>query len=130
MGALAPPLGPSWLEYPSKSDLVVSRSSSPRDRDSSLIESASPGQNLHHHMDYGQFTSPFRTVDPRLHDFSDFELPSDEAIIEDMTMISIPQEDLHHGLCFLPFRETSQVDYQRDSWSEPSNGIYLNQFHT
>jgi hypothetical protein len=54
MGAwepLIPPLGPSRLEYPSESDLVVCRSSSPRDRDSSLIDSASPGQNLHHHRD-------------------------------------------------------------------------------
>jgi hypothetical protein len=56
MGAwepLLPPLGPSGLEYPSEFDLVVSRSSSPRDHDSSLIDSASPGQNLHHHMEYG-----------------------------------------------------------------------------
>jgi hypothetical protein len=114
MGAwepLLPPLGPSGLEYRSEYDLVVSRSSSPRDRDSSLIDSASPGHNLHRHMEYGQFTSPFGTVDPRLRDFSDFELPSNEAILEDMTTVSIPQEDLHRGLCFLPFCETSQVDY-------------------
>jgi hypothetical protein len=127
---LFPPLGPSRLEYPSESNLVVSRSSSPRDRDSLLIDSASTDQNLHRHMEYGQFTSSFGTVDPRLRDFSDFELPSDEAILESMTMISIPQEDLHYGLCFLPFWETSQVDYRRDSWSEPSSALYLNQFHT
>jgi hypothetical protein len=56
MGAwdpLIPPLGPSRLEYPSESDLVVCRFSSPRARDSLLIDSASPGQNLHHHMEYG-----------------------------------------------------------------------------
>jgi hypothetical protein len=128
--ALLPSLGPSGLEYPSESDLIVCRSSSPRACDSSLIDSASPGQNLHRHMEYGQFTSPFGTVDPHLHDFSDFELPSDEAILEAMTTVSIPQEDLHRGLCFLPFWETSQVDYRRDSWSEPSSGLYLNQFHT
>jgi hypothetical protein len=58
---LLPPLGPSGLEYPSESDLVVSRSSIPRDRDSSLIDSTSSGQNLHCHMEYGQFTSPFGT---------------------------------------------------------------------
>ena len=81
-------------------------------------------------MDYGQFTSPFGTVDPRLCDFSDFELPLDEAILEAMTKVSIPQEDLHRGLCFLPFWETSQVDYRRDSWSETSSGLYLNQSHT
>ena len=81
-------------------------------------------------MEYGQFTSPFGIVDPRLHDFSNFELPLDEAILEAMTTVSIPQEDLHHGLCFLPFWETSQGDYRRDSWSEPSSGLYLNQFHT
>ena len=133
MGAwepLFPPLGPSRLEYPSESDLIVCRSSSPRDRDSSLIDSTSLGQNLHRHMEYGQFTSPFGTIDPHLRDFSYFELPSDEAILEAMNMVSIPQEDLHHGLCFLPFWETSQVDYRRDSWSDPSSGLYLNQFHT
>jgi hypothetical protein len=114
MGAwepLLPPLGPSGLEYPSESDLIVSRSSSPHDRDSSLIDSASPGQNLDCHMEYGQFTSPFGTVDPHLCDFSYFELLSDEVVLEAMTRISILQEDLHCGLRFLPFWETSQVDY-------------------
>jgi hypothetical protein len=48
-----PPLGPSDLESHSESDLIVSRSSSPRACDSSLIESASPYQSLHHHMEYG-----------------------------------------------------------------------------
>jgi hypothetical protein len=133
MGAwepLLPPLGLSDLESPFESDLTVCRSSSPRACDSSLIDSASPGQNLHHHMEYGQFTSPFGTVNPpRSCDFSDFEFPSDEAILEAMTMVSIPWEDLHHGLCFLPFWETFQVDYRRDSWSEPSNRLYLNYYH-
>jgi hypothetical protein len=132
MGAwepLLPPLGPSDFESPSESDLIVCRSSSSHTCDSSLIDSASPGQNLHHHMEYGQFTSPFGTVDPLLHDFSDFELPSDEAILEAMTTDSILWEDLHRGLCFLPFWETSQVDYRRDSWYEPSSRLYLNQFH-
>jgi hypothetical protein len=133
MGAHDPlllPLGPSGLEYPSESDLVVCRSSSPRACDSLLIDSASPSQNLHRHMEYGQFTSPFGTVDPCLRDLSDFELPSDAAILEAMTMVSIPWEDLHHGLCFLPSWDTVQVDYRRDSWCEPSSGLYLNQFHT
>jgi hypothetical protein len=101
-----PSLGPSRLEYPSKSDLVVCRSSSPHVCDSSLIDSANPVQNLHHHMEYGQFTLPFGTIDPHLRDFSYFELPSDEAILEAMTMVSIPREDFHCGLCFLPFWET------------------------
>jgi hypothetical protein len=125
MGAwepLIPSLGPSGLEYPSESNLIMCRSSSPRACDSLLIDSASPSQNLHRYMEYGQFTSPFGTVDPRLHDFSDFELPSDEAILEAMTTVSIPQEDLHHGLCFLPFWENFQVD----SWFEPSSRLYLN----
>jgi hypothetical protein len=128
--ALLPSLGPSGLEYPSKSDLIVCRSSSPCAHDSLLIDSVSPGQNFHHHMDYSQFTSPFGTVDPHLCDFSYFELPSDEAILEAMTTVSILQEDLHHGLCFLPFWETFQIDYRRDSWSEPGSELYLNQFHT
>jgi hypothetical protein len=87
MGAwepLHPPFGPSGLEYPSESDLVVCRSSSPCACDSSLIDSVNPGQNLHHHMEYGQFTSPFGTVDPHLCDFSNFEFPSDEAILKAM----------------------------------------------
>jgi hypothetical protein len=133
MGAwepLLPPLGPSRLEYPSESDLIFCRSSSPHACDSLLIDSASPSQNLHRHMEYGQFTLPFGNVDPRLRDFSYFELPSDEAILEAMTTVSIPREDFHRGLCFLPFGETFQIDYRRDSWSEPNSGLYLNQFHT
>jgi hypothetical protein len=133
MGAwepLFPPLGPSDLEYPSEYVLIVCRSSSPRARDSSLIDSVSLGQNLYHHTEYGQFTSLFGTVDPHLRDFSIFELPSNEAILEAMTTVSIPWEDLHRGLCFLPFWETFQVDYRRDSWSKPNNRLYLNQFHT
>jgi hypothetical protein len=106
MGAwepLLPPLGPSGLEYPSESDLVVSRSSSPRDRDSSRIDYASTSQNLHRHMEYGQFTSPFGTVDPRLHDFLDFELPSDEAILEAMTTVSISRRTYTVVFVFFPF---------------------------
>jgi hypothetical protein len=127
---LFPPLGPSDIESPSESDLIFCISSSPCACDSSLIDSTSPTQSLHRHMEYGQFTSPFGTVDPCLHDSSDFELPSDEAILEAMTTVSISREDLHHGLCFLPFWDTFQVDYQRDSCSELGNGLYLNQFQT
>jgi hypothetical protein len=84
------PLGLSDLEFPFESDLIVCRSSSPCAYDSSLIDSSSPGQNLHRHMEYGQFASPFGTVDPPcLSDLSDFEFPSDEAILEAMTMVSI-----------------------------------------
>jgi hypothetical protein len=81
-------------------------------------------------MEYGQFTSPFGTIDPRLYDFLDFELPSIEGILEGMSTVSILREDLHRCLCFLPFWETFQVDYRRDSWFEPSIELYLNQFHT
>jgi hypothetical protein len=127
---LIPPLGSSDIEFTFKFDLIVCRSSSLRACDSSLIKSTIPSQNLHHHMEYGQFSSPFGTVDPpRSHDFSDFEFPSDEAILEAMTMASIPWEDLHCGLCFHPFWETFQVDYQRDSWSKPNNGLFLNQYY-
>jgi hypothetical protein len=42
-------------------------------------------------MEYGQFASPFGTVNPpRLTDLSNFEFPFDEAILEAMTMVSIP----------------------------------------
>jgi hypothetical protein len=67
-----PPLGPSDLESLSEFDLVVCRSSSPCACDSSLIDFASLTQSLHRHMDYGHFTSPFGTIDPRLRDFLDF----------------------------------------------------------
>ena len=117
MGAwesLLPPLSPSDLESPFESNLIVCRSSSPCACDYSLIDSASPGQNLHCHMKSGHFASPFGTIDPpHLCDFSDFKFPLDEAILESMTMVSILWEDLHHGLCFLPFWETFQVDYRR-----------------
>jgi hypothetical protein len=130
MGAwdpLLPPLGPSDLEFPFESDLIVCRSSSPCACDSSLIDSVGPGQNLHCYMEYGQFASLFGIVDPpRSHDLSDIELPSDEAILEAMATDYIPWEDLCRGLCFLPFWETFQVEYRRDSWSEPNNGLYLN----
>jgi hypothetical protein len=127
---LLPPLGLSDFESPYEFDLIVCRSSSPHPCDSLLIDFSSLGQSLHHHMEYGHFTSPFGTVDPHLHDFSDFELPSDEAILESLTTFSIPWEELHYGLCFIPFWETFQVGYRRDSWSKPSSGLYLNQFHT
>jgi hypothetical protein len=50
--ALLPPLGPSDIESSSQSDLIVCRSSRPHDCDSLLIESSSPGQSLHHHIEY------------------------------------------------------------------------------
>jgi hypothetical protein len=110
--ALIPPLGLSSLEFPFESILVVCRSSRFHSCDSSLIDSTILVQNLHSHMEYGQFSSPFGTINPpRSHDFSDFELPSDEAILESITIVSIPWEDLHLWLCFLPFWETFQVDY-------------------
>jgi hypothetical protein len=85
------PLGLSDIEFPFEYDLVVCRSSSPCACDSLLINSSSPGQNLHRHMEYGQFASPFGTVNPpRLTDLSNFEFPFDEAILEAMTMVSIP----------------------------------------
>ena len=110
-------LGPSDLESPSKSDLVVCRSSSPHACDSSLIDSSSPSQNLHRHMEYGHFSSPFGTIDPPCScDFSNIEFPSDESILELMTTYCIPWEYLHYGLHFLPFWETFEVEYRRDSW--------------
>jgi hypothetical protein len=104
---LLPPFGLSDLEFPFEFDLIVCRSPIPRAFDSSPLESYSPGQNLHLHMEYGHFSSTFGTVDPpRSRDFSYFELPSDETILESMTTVSIPWEDLHHGFCFIPFGET------------------------
>jgi hypothetical protein len=104
---LLPPLGPTNLEFPFVPNLFVCRSSSPCACDSPLIDSANSSQNLHHHMEYGQFASPLGTINPpRSRDFLDVELPSDEAILEAMTTNYILWEDLHCGLCFLPFWET------------------------
>jgi hypothetical protein len=104
---LLPPPGPSDIESSSESDLTVCRSSSPRACDYSLIDSTSPDQNINRHMEYGYFVSPFGTVNPpHLRDLSDFELPSNEAILESMTTVSTSWEDLHHGLFFLPCWET------------------------
>jgi hypothetical protein len=58
-------------------------------------------------MEYGQFDSPFGTVDPpHSCDFLDIELPSNEVILESMSMDFILWEDLHHCLCFIPFWDT------------------------
>jgi hypothetical protein len=110
MGAwepLLPPLGPSNLEFPFESNLTICRYSSPHACESSLIDSANSYQNLHHHMEYGQFASPFWNVDPT-HScyFLDIEFPLDDAILEAITTDYIQWEDLHRGLCFLPFWET------------------------
>jgi hypothetical protein len=90
MGAwepLIPPLDPSNLEFPFESNLAVCRSSSPCACDYSLIDSTSLSQNLHHHMEYGQFYLPFGTINPpHLRDFSDVKFPSDEDILEVMSM--------------------------------------------
>jgi hypothetical protein len=127
---LVPPLGPSSIESPFESDLTVCIPSMPRAWDSSLIDYASPHPNLHRHMIHGQFTSPFETTNPpHSRDSSYIEFTSDEGILEATNMVSIPWEKLHCGFCFLPFWETFQVDYQRDSWLEPTNGLYLNQYY-
>ena len=103
-GPLLHPLCVSDLEFPFKSYIIVCRSSSPCACDSSLIDFSSSSQNLHHHMEYGQLSFPFGTVNPpRSCHFLDVELPSNEAILEAMTKDYIPWEDLHRGLCFLPF---------------------------
>jgi hypothetical protein len=49
----------------------------------------------------------------------DVELPSDEDILEAMLMDHRP----------LPELETLQVGYQRNPWSEPSNGLYLENYY-
>jgi hypothetical protein len=54
MGAwepLLPPLGPSDIESPFESDIMVGRASRPCACDTSLIDSASLGQNFHNHME-------------------------------------------------------------------------------
>jgi hypothetical protein len=67
MGACEPlllPLGPSDLKFPFDSDLTICRSSSLFSCDSLLIDSTSPGHNLHHYMEYGKFSLTFGNFDP------------------------------------------------------------------
>jgi hypothetical protein len=98
--------------------------------ESLLIDSSISDQNLHHYMEYDQFTSPIWVINPpSSHDFLDVEFPSDEAILEAMTMDDRPWEDMHHILFFLPKLETLEVDYQRNPWPEPSNGLYLKKYY-
>ena len=53
-------------------------------------------------MEYDQFTSPiWTTIPPNSHDLVDVELPSDEVILEAMTMDLRPWEDMNHRLFFL-----------------------------
>jgi hypothetical protein len=59
----------------------------------------------------------------------DAELPSDEDILEAMISYGTPWEDMHHKLFFLPELEDLQVDYQRNPWSETSNGLYLKKYY-
>jgi hypothetical protein len=119
---LLPPLGPGDLESPSDSDLIVCRSSIPHSYDSSLIDFASPDQSIYHHMKYGKFTSPFGTVNPHLHDFLDFEFPSDEFILEPVTMVSITWEELHMVCVFFPFERVSKLTIEETFRMRPTVG--------
>jgi hypothetical protein len=95
-----------------------------------MIDSASSGKNLHHYMEYDQFTLPTWVVNPPgSHDFLDVEFPSDEAILEAMSTDGIPWEYMHHKLFFLLKLETLQDDYQRNHCLEPSNGLYLKKYY-
>ena len=52
------------------------------------------------------------------HDFLDDVFPSDEAIIETMSKVEPPWEELHHRSYFLPELECMECDYFRDILSE------------
>ena len=52
------------------------------------------------------------------HDFLDAVFPSDEAIIEAMSRVEPPWEDLHHRSYFLPERDHMDHDDFRDIFSE------------
>jgi hypothetical protein len=84
-----PPMGPINSVFPLESDLVVCKTSSP-----GICELSSLG-------------------------FMDVELPSYEAILEDMIKDFRP----------LPELENIQFYYQRIPWPRPSNGIYLGNYY-
>jgi len=61
MGALdpfIPPTGPSEFDFVLEFDLTICRSSILGICDSFLVDSVNSDNNLHHYMEYNQFTSP------------------------------------------------------------------------
>jgi len=69
---------------------------------------------------FGLSILPFHTIS------LDVELPSNEAILEAMTMDDRSWEDTHYKLFIFPKIETLEVDYQINLWPDPSNELYLN----
>jgi len=58
-------------------------------------------QQLHHHMEFHQPTPPVRFFDSLCsHDILDFELPSEEAILEVMASIENPKDEVMHQSSF------------------------------
>jgi hypothetical protein len=65
------------------------------------------GQQLHPHMDCDNPTPPIWVVDsPSSHDFLDNELPSEEAILEVMSSLDKPTDEVMHPSYFLSFELT------------------------
>jgi hypothetical protein len=59
-------------------------------------------QQLHHHMECHQPTPPVRFFDSLCsHDILDFELPSEEAILEVMASIENPKDEVMHQSYFI-----------------------------
>jgi hypothetical protein len=57
------------------------------------------------------------------HDLLDIELISNEAILEAMISDGRPWEYIPCRILFLPELENLCVDYQRNPWLHPRNGI-------
>jgi hypothetical protein len=104
---LLSPIVPRDYVFLLEFDLIVCGFSCLGTCESMFIDSAKYDQNLHHHMEYDQFTSSIWVVNPlSSYDFLDVELHLDETILEAMTTDDISWEDMHHILLFFPKLDT------------------------
>ena len=70
-----------------------------------------PSQPLDLELD--QFSLPsWAKNSPLSHDFLENILPSDEAIVEVLSLTKHPWEDLHHSSSFLPNKEREEIQIQ------------------
>ena len=70
-----------------------------------------PNQPLDLELD--QFSLPnWAKNSPLSHDFLENVLPSDEVVMEVMTLTEWPWEELHHHTSFLPHKESVETQLQ------------------
>jgi hypothetical protein len=57
------------------------------------------------------------------------EMPSDEVILEAMTMDGRLWEGMHHIFSFFPNWKLYRLNYQRNPWPQPSDRFYLRKYY-